>query len=240
MHQMIQFSERLVTAPLGQPGMPVPDSVDRPIERAVEHLPFTVRVVKTEQELDKAVGIRHAAYARHLDPKIADVLRLPEKQDRAPGTAILLAESKLDGSALGTMRIQTNEFAPLGMEQSVTLPVWLQGKRMAEATRLGISSDRVGRVVKTVLFKAYYQYCVEHDIQYMVITARSPIDRQYDRLMFQDVYPGMGFIPLEHVFNLPHRVMYLDVKNAESLWESAGHPLLGFMCDTVHPDVVVR
>ena len=45
-----------------------------------------------------------------------------ESCDRDPGTAILLAESKLDGAPLGTMRIQTNEYAPLAVEQSVRLP----------------------------------------------------------------------------------------------------------------------
>lgn len=220
----------------------VPLSVFTPEEPALqtEYLPFTVRVVDNDDDLRKAVAIRHAAYARHIDGKLADALREPENNDKVPGVAILLAESKLDGSPLGTMRIQTNQFRPLALQQSVQLPEWMQGHGLAEATRLGITQDKVGRMVKTVLFKAYYQYCLNHDIRFMVITARSPIDRQYDRLLFQDVYPGMGYIPLEHVFNLPHRVMYFDVKQARELWTQTNHPLLGFMCDTQHPDLHVN
>lgn len=204
-----------------------------------EYLPFTVRVVSTEEQLQKAVDIRHAAYARHIDPKLSAALRKPEATDTLPGVAILLAESKVDGSPLGTMRIQTNEFRPLGMEKSIELPQWMKGQRLAEATRLGVTQAKEGRVVKTVLFKAYYQYCLLNDIRHMVITARSPIDRQYDRLMFQDVYPGMGYVPLEHVFNLPHRIMFLDVLNAQAMWDEANHPLLGYMCDTLHPDIQI-
>lgn len=204
---------------------------------AVETLPFTVRVARTEEDIRKALSIRHAAYARHLDPAVAASLQKPEAQDVAPGVAVLLAESKVDGSPLGTMRIQTNSHGPLTLEKSIPLPQWMQGHGLAEATRLGITQEHVGRVVKTMLFKAYYQYCRENDIRYMVITARAPIDRQYERMLFQDVYQGMGYVPLEHVFNLPHRILYLDVKRAYELWSDAGHPLLAFMCHTSHPDL---
>lgn len=202
-----------------------------------EQLPFTVRVVQDETDLIKAVQIRHAAYARHIDPKVADALRQPEALDTAPGAVILIAESKLDGSPMGSMRIQTNRYQPLKLEQSIELPSWMQGKKLAEATRLGVTQDKVGRLVKTVLFKAYYLYCLINRIQFMVITARSPVDRQYDRLLFQDVYPGMGYVPLEHVFGLPHRIMYLDVMGAQELWGEQGHPLLDFMCSTYHEDI---
>ncbi|WP_157826890.1 N-acyl amino acid synthase FeeM domain-containing protein [Macromonas nakdongensis] len=204
-----------------------------------ESLPFTVRVVRESADLQKAVAIRHAAYARHLAPSMTAALQQPEALDQAPGVVVLLAESKVDGSPLGTMRIQTNTHRPLTLEQSMTLPDWMAGHGLAEATRLGITQDKVGRVVKTVLFKAYYLYCLLHDIRYMVITARAPIDRQYDRLLFQDVYPGMGYMPLEHVFNLPHRIMYLDVYNVERLWKSEGHPLSDYMFHTRHPDLVL-
>ncbi len=206
---------------------------------AQEYLPFTVRVVDTEAALDKAVQIRHAAYARHIAPHLALALQAPEALDRVPGAVVLLAESKVDGSPLGTMRIQTNRHGPLTLEQSVELPQWMQGLGLAEASRLGITQEKVGRMVKTVLFKAYYLYCLHNGIAHMVITARSPVDRMYDRLLFQDVYPGMGYVPLEHVFNLPHRIMQLDVQRAQAMWQDAGHPLLGFMCDTEHPDLMV-
>jgi hypothetical protein len=209
----------------------------RVVVKAIEHLPFTVRLVRTQSDLDKAVQIRHAAYARHLEPCLSEALRQSEPQDLLPGTVILLAESKLDGSPLGTMRIKTNVHGPLGLQESVDLPDWMQGKSLAEATRLGITQERVGRLVKVMLFKAYYLYCIEQGIDHMVITARSPVDRQYDRMLFRDVHPGMGYVPLAHVFNLPHRVMFLDVVNAEANWDDADHPMLGFMCDTLHPDL---
>lgn len=212
--------------------------VDAMIEQAMtkELLPFTVRLVRNAEDLNKAVQIRHDAYARHL-PEFAQTLQTPEAEDAEPGVVVLLAESKLDGSPLGTMRIQTNQFKPLCLEQSVTLPDWLKALPLAEATRLGVANGKVGRLVTTVLFKAYFQYCQQTGIDWMVVTARAPVDRTYDRLMFDDVFPGAGYIPICHVGNLPHRVMSFNVRTAQARWTMENHPLLNFMCGINHPDI---
>ena len=207
-----------------------------PAGLAEQTLPFTVRVVRDRQELMKAVHIRQAAYGRHL-PEFARSLNLPEDLDLRPGVAVLLAESKLDGAPLGTMRIQTNRYQPLALEQSLTLPAALAGRPLAEAARLGVTEQRVGRMVKTVLFKAYFQYCQAAGIEWMVIAGRAPIDRQYERLLFDDVYPGMGYVPLGHAGGLPHRVMSFEVGSAERRWAAACHPLYDFIFETTHPDI---
>ncbi|SDY69411.1 hypothetical protein SAMN04515617_11982 [Collimonas sp. OK242] len=219
----------------------IPSSFPRNVATATlpeERLPFTIKIVNDKQALQKAVGIRHAAYSRHL-PELAQNLLRFEPADLAPDTIVLLAESKLDGSSLGTIRIQTNRFHALGLEQSVTLPDWLQGRSLAEATRLGVTSNQIGKIVKTMLFKAYFEYCVQNGIDWMVITARSPLDRQYDALLFQDVFLGRQFIPMQHVGNLPHRVMAFDVATARQRWAAAGHPLFGLMFEMHHPDLMM-
>ena len=201
-----------------------------------EVLPFTVRLVRDEKDLSKAVDIRQAAYARHL-PEFAETLKVPEVTDAQDGVVVLLAESKLDGSALGSMRIQTNQFNPLALEHSVDLPEWLRVRPLAEAARLGVTDGKSGRLVKTMLFKAFFQFCQQTGIEWMVITARSPVDRQYDRLLFDDVNPGMGYIPLLHVDNIPHRIMSFEVGSAERRWAQANHPLYDFIFRTHHSDL---
>lgn len=201
-----------------------------------EGLPFTIRVVQNETDLDKALHMRQSAYDRHV-PEMAKSLGKPEQFDYDPGTVVLLAESKLDEEPLGTMRIQTNRHQPLWLEHSVTLPEWLQGRKLAEATRLGIVHGRIGRVVKTALFKAYYLYCLQVDVEWMVIAGRSPLDRQYEALLFQEVFPGQGFMPMRHAGNLPHRVMALKVEMVEPSWKEAQHPLYSFFFHTRHPDI---
>lgn len=201
-----------------------------------ERLPFSVKLVTNEEDLAKAVSIRYRAYARHV-PAVAELLTQAEPCDYEKGVVVLLAESKLDGSPLGTMRIQTNRHRRLTLEQSVELPDWLQGKSLAEATRLGVSEGRIGRIVKTALFKAYFEYCLLADIEWMVIAARSPLDRQYEALMFKDVSPGGEFIPMSHAGNIPHRVLAFEVGTAEVRWAAAKHPLYQFVFQTRHPDI---
>ena len=203
-----------------------------------EALPFTIRVVSNIRDLEKAVRIRHAAYMRHV-PGFAQELTLPENADSEPGVVVLLAESKFDGSPVGTLRIQTNDYKPLSLEETVALPEAYRTRRLAEATRLGVTQERVGRMVTTALFKAFFLYCRQNRIDHMVITARSRVDRQYDRLMFTDVYPELGYIPFKHVGGMPHRVMALDVNGAERIWGEARHPLLNFILHTFHEDINV-
>jgi len=201
-----------------------------------EYLPFRVKLVRSNEDLNKAVSIRYSAYSRHV-PEFASSLNAPEPYDYEDETVILLAESKLDGSPMGTMRIKTNRLAPLSLEQSVKLPEWLEFSGIAEATRLGITVGRMGPVVKSVLFKAFYLYCRQIGIEYMVIAGRAPLDRQYSDLLFQDVFPDAGFIPMRHAGGIPHRVLALDVVNVQAIWAAAKHPLYKFIFDTTHPDI---
>lgn len=236
------FASSRMPAPQFQPAATMREStpaINRYADQPEERLPFSVRLVSCMDDLLKAVHIRQAAYARHL-PEFAKALGLPEAADYEEGTVILLAESHLDGSPLGTMRVQTNRFKPLTLEQSIDLPGWMQNQSLAEATRLGVTNDKVGRLVTTVLFKAFFQYCQFAGIDWMVITARSPVDRQYQRLLFSDVYPDRGYIPMRHVNGLPHRVMSFEVDAAEALWHAARHPLFDFIFRTQHPDIQVQ
>jgi hypothetical protein len=203
---------------------------------ATERLPFTIRRVEGNEDLLKAVHIRHAAYARHVT-EFARTLALPEDCDYADDAVLLLAESRLDGSALGSVRIQANLQRSLHVEDSVALPAWLQGRRLAEVTRLGVGAGRIGRLVKIALIKACFQYCAQNGIEWAVVTGRSPIDRQYEQLLFTDVCEDKAPVPLRHVGNIPHRVMAFEIATAEARWQAARHPLLDFFRRIRHPDI---
>jgi len=235
LNTFVPAGHELAMAPLGG-SLPVKQSPMAQRRLIEERLPFSVRIVRTQKDLDKAVAIRHAAYGRHI-PALAALLETAEAGDSEPGSVVLLAESKQDGSPLGTMRIQTNRYRGLALEQSVELPSWLQGTSQAEATRLGVTNNRMGRLVKTALFKAYYQYCLLDEIEWMVIAARSPLDRQYEALLFQDVLPGGEFTPMRHAGNIPHRVLAFNVELAEDNWSQARHPLYNFVFNTNHADI---
>ncbi len=204
-----------------------------------ERLAFTVRLVRNDNDLAKAVQVRHAAYARHM-PEFAEKLRTAESMDSEPGVTVLLAQSKLDGAALGTLRIQSNAYRPLTVEQSVTLPRWLRDRPLAEVSRLGIVGGSVGRLVKTMLIKAAFQYCEQDGIDWAIVAARAPLDRHYDQLLFEDIFPDQGFIPMRHGNNIPHRVLGFEIETGAQRWEEAKHPLLDFFTRTHHSDIDVH
>jgi hypothetical protein len=208
-------------------------------EAKVERLPFTIRVVQSEGDLSKAIRVRHTAYARHL-PELGAALKVPEEMDYDSDVAVLLAESKLDGTPLGTARIQMNTSRPLCVESSIVLPAHLQGRRLAEVTRLGVETGRIGRLVKIALVKSSFMFCERHDIEWAIAAGRTPIDQQYESLLFSDLYPEQGFIPLQHAGNIPHRVMAFEIGTGHARWTAANHPLLGFFSHTQHPDISVE
>lgn len=204
-----------------------------------ERLPFTVRPVSSEEDLEKALYIRHEAYARHM-PEFANALKNPESDDVAEDTLVLLAESKLDGSPLGTVRIQTNLQRPLNLEQSVDLPEWLKGKSLLEVRRLAILPGNPGHLVKMVLIKGCFMYSYQNQIDWSVVAARPPLDRMYEKMMFHDILDGRTFIPLPRENNVEHRVLGLEMATLESRATSINHPLLKFFFNTHHPDVSIH
>ena len=135
------------------------------------------------------------------------------------------------------MRIQTNRFKGLVIEQSVELPARAARQAaMAQATRLGNDGSRTGPLVKTALFKAYYLHCMETGVEWMVISARPPLDRAYTALLFEDLYPGQ-LISMRHSDNMAHRVLALNVQSVEPSWRQVGHKLYDFVFRTHHPDL---
>ena len=204
----------------------------------IEHLPFIVKQVTHDKDMEKAISVRHNAYARHI-PELSEKLSRPEPIDTQNGVAILLAQSKIDERPLGTVRIQTNRFGQLALEQSIQLPATLQSRSLAHISRLAIDRGIHATLVKHMLFKGLYHYWVANHIDWAIVAARRPLDRMYEQLQFLDVYPGGDYLPLAHMGNLGHRIMAFEVATAFERWHSSSHPLTQFVFHTRHPDLLL-
>ncbi len=212
----------------------------------VEHLPFTVRLVKTEEDLMKAVKVRYEGYSKHM-PAASVALLQPEPEDYEPDTAILLAESKLDGEPIASVRVQTNEYRPLHIELAMQMPRALQGKRLADARRLSIVRGGEGGLVRAAMFKALFTYWQVSDVDWAVVAARAPMNRTYERLLFRNLLTDPGFwLESESpksdyitALGLPHFALGFDIGKAEATWRQVNHPLLKFVVETYHPDITV-
>lgn len=207
--------------------------------RPGEVLPIRVRVVRTEEQLMKAVKVRADAYGRHT-PEFADALRVAEREDKERRSLILLGESKITGEAVGTLRIHTNFDAPTYLERELELPDALKGAGIAYVTRLAVASGPNGSSVKLALFKALYRYCLATQISWILAVARDPVDRDLTRLGFQDLLPEGERLRRPADFGeLDVRPLCFDVLEAEQKWRAGAHPLYEFMVRKIHPDIEI-
>jgi hypothetical protein len=71
----------------------------------------------------------------------------------------------------------------------------------------------------------------------MVVTARHPIDRFYNWLLFEDLFPNEGFMPMAHVGMIPHRVLACDLVDTKRKWLEVDHPWYPLFFGMHHPDI---
>lgn len=214
----------------------------RPMEEVAPpnalELPFTVRIVRTEEHLTKAVGIRAETYGRH-HPDLAEHLKAPEAADRAAFSLVLLAEAKETGEALGTMRIETNTKSPLPIETVLPEQSTYTGRTIAYVTRLGVYRGQFAQLVKLGLFKALHRYCLACQIDWIIVGARAPMDRQYLKLGFTDVHPEGRLAIIASSGTVPARILSLETIHVERLWRESSHPFHGFLFVDFTPDIQI-
>jgi hypothetical protein len=201
-------------------------------------LGFTLRLVESQRDLLDACTIRARAYGRHL-PEMGQRLAEPDALDFLPGTSVFICRDKLDGQAIGTMRIQGSNHGPILMEQSVALPPWLHDASRAEVTRLAVPVG-VDPLTRLCLWKASYLHCMANGLRWMVIGARNDaLIRNYRRLGFIDVFGPDQLMPLAHTGGVLHRIMAFDCSAAQRNWAQVRHPLYTFIFETEHEDLHV-
>lgn len=209
------------------------------MEQQIEHLPFTVAPIRSQEDLHDVCALRYKAYGRHL-PALAETLKVPDHYDSNPRCAVFVARHKLDNTVLGTMRIHlADENERLPLEQSVELPSHVRNQLRIEATRLAVDANETAPLVKLALFKGLYLYCLDRDVKWMVIAARSPLDKQYANLVFEYLFDKTAK-PMKHANNIPHYCLVFNVLTSKEVWGRCQHPLFDFMYNTEHPDISVR
>ena len=203
----------------------------------LEHLPFRVRLASDRSDWLKALPLRQIAYSRHI-PEMGQQLAQLEADDLRADALLLLAEHKDDGRILGSMRLLTNTFAPLGVERHVQLPARLKNRHLIEARRLTVCSGPDQRMVTPALMKAMSLVCYLCGMDEVLITARPPVDRLYRSMQFQDALDGRKLV-LPDVAAVEHTLYFLEIMTAEARWRESGWPFYPFMVEVEHPDIVL-
>lgn len=201
-----------------------------------ENFPFRVVHALDVEDLSLVTQLRQKSYGRHL-PEFGKYLATPEEDDFDPENIVLLITAKSNDMPLATMRIHTNKNKkPLPLEHTIALPDSLRKSTLAEAVRFSVINGAEGRLPRDALFKAFYLTCSMLKIEWMVICARSPLQKLYYGLMFEDIFPDNEPIPFPHIGNIPHRVLKARVIDFEENGRAINHPLYNFVFRTRHPE----
>lgn len=214
-----------------------PSAINSLAESMTHLLPFWIAKAETDHEFQLAAKARQLAYGKHL-PELGDQLSKPDEDDRSDEFAVLLAYAKLDGSCIGTVRIQISQQQPLALERSFSLPTALRRGRIAEISRLAIPARSNGLALRLMLIKAAYWYCRSNFVDRAFLCVRHPVDRQYRRFDLDDVLPSIEFIPMAHIGMIPHRIFWFDVCDIEARWLMNANPLHALYISTSHPDLL--
>lgn len=217
--------------------MVVSSAVNTYSDSTSQLLPFWIAKAETSFELELAAKARQIAYGKHL-PQFGDKLATPDCDDLHQDSAVLLAYSKLDGSCIGTVRIQITTQQPLRLEESFLLPAALRTGRIAEVSRLAIPSRSNGLALRLMLIKAAYWYSRANLVDRCFLCVRYPVDRQYRRFDLDDVLPHDEFVPMKHIGMIPHRIMWFDVFKIEARWLLNANPLHSVYFSNSHPDLL--
>ena len=131
----------------------------------------------------------------------------PETWDQRPNATLLIAESRIDGDALGSLRILASERGRLMVEDRVALPQSLRAVSVAEASCLAVKAGRNATLVRLMLWKAFHRYCLAAQVDTMLIAVRESALRQYEWLGFHDPQPApVRFSGLSFSYNLAYAV----------------------------------
>lgn len=197
------------------------------------HLPVTIRVASSDADLRKVLAVRAAAAGK---PSTA-AATAPETWDQRPNATLLLAESRLDGEALGSLRILASERGRLMVEDRIALPASLKAVSVAEASGLAVKAGRNATLVRLMLWKAFHRYCLAAQVDTMLIAVREPALRQYEWLGFHDPQPAPVRFSPDGTGLATHRLLTLGVFEAHDRSLQGGHPLHDFFFVERHPEI---
>ena len=93
--------------------------------------------------------------------------------------------------------------------------------------------------LRIALFKAFFLDAQLQQAAWSVVAARKAMARMYQGLLFRDILDGATF-RVSPVLDVPHQILALETASAQWRWKLAGHPLFGFMFETVHPDIDIH
>ena len=188
-------------------------AIRRPPPPDVRKVGYSVRLLRTAEQLQQVCELRVKGYSKRL-PDYAAALGAPEVEDTQPGTFIFIATRLADGVVVGTSRLLTNIEIPIELESHIELPPEFDGKLLAQGGRLSVLADHDNITVLRLLMKAMHGCCRALEVSHVLLAAESPRDRLFKSFGFREVYPGRRFL-VRSAMSHPASVLYFDMDRTD-------------------------
>lgn len=198
-------------------GSTEPIDATRPIRApappSILRVGYTIRIVRTLEQLEEACSLRVHGYSKRL-PDYAAALGRPEPEDTQPGTFIFVATRLSDGCHVGTARLLTNIETPIELETHILLPPSFDRKLLAQGGRLSVVADEDNGIVLKLLMKAMHSCCRALEVSHVLVAAESPRDRFFKSFGFREVYPNQRFL-VKSAMSHPASVLHFDMSQTD-------------------------
>ena len=205
----------------------------------IEQLPFYVVPVSTASTIASIAEQRSTQYRNHYGD-FSLSLKNPEPEDFHPDALLIAAISKDNSNILGSFRLEKNILADEKInliEKHAKLKI---SGNSAFVSRLVVMKTDEQLRVRNALFKFLHRYCFSNQIENIIVAAKPPLDKIYQRLGFKPALELDQLIPSEWSGNHITRVLYLNTVDVVVDWRINNHGLYGFMANTYHPDLKIH
>jgi hypothetical protein len=209
------------------------------MEILTEALPFSVVAVSSEIAINSIAEQRYIQYRRHYGD-FALSLQTPESDDTHPDAILVAAVSTQDSRILGSFRLEKDTLADTKISIIENFGKLNITGKSALVSRLVVSKTSERIRVRNALFKYLHRYCFSNQIQNILVAAKPPLDRLYQKLGFKSAIESDHLIPIEWSGHHMTKILYLDTVEAVVDWHNNRHDLYNFMANTFHPNIKVN
>lgn len=195
-----------------------------------QKLPFTVSIA-SEKDFPSIAKLRSDGYGRRSAALGAQLARSEPADEPIPGREILVAQSKLDGALIGTMRLHVGLFEPTSVEKAIELPANLAGQRIMDAARFCCTG---GAVCRAAIFKAALLYAKRHHVDQFLLATLERIEPLYLSAGFAPLFDDGRLHPIPMAENLPHRILRINMPTLRADMEIRRPAMVDFLFSTDH------
>ena len=194
---------------------------------------FYIRKAKTQKDFKIVFDIRWRAYQKFFN-KTDELIESNDFQTNA--TLLIVEDDK--SKPVGSMRILDRRHGKTELDRFVDVKSLIPRSELpcAEGSRLAIPNNPDSKVIRFLLYKAFYLYCKKNRIDTMLISVRRITASNYRCFYFKHVGPA-GIFNHPHMRNLEYHTYKCNISETSKFLKIMNEPLYQFFSAKEHLNI---